>query len=472
MLRWRLVTWLILPLFALDCRLILADEMKALSEAFQPKEGSILPPGYSASQGTEPSSGLPELGLEEGAGAPSGPTPPPTSSGPTGPLTLEDLEQIALQFNPTLVQARMALQAAQGQYVQAGLYPNPTLGYVGDEAGNDGSAGLQGASVSQEILTAGKLRLGRAAASWQIRQARYTWEAQRRRVLNDVRAGYYEVLLAQKTLGINEQLVRVGDEGVEVTNKLRAAQEVSQADALQAQIEAERARLSFHEAQNRHQSAWRRLAAMLGRPEMKPAPVAGDLLEELPKLSFEDMLRALLAGSPELGRARAGVRSARCELALQYAERVPDFEIGGAVKYDHASHFTVADVELTMPLPLFNRNQGNLLKAHAELVAARQEVRRIELELCDRLAAAFEQYTNARYEVESYAGTILPNARASLDLVTTGYREGEFGYLTLLMAQRTYFNSNLEYLSSLRRLWTRRIEIEGMLLSGGLQRPE
>jgi len=401
--------------------------------------------------------------------APDAPLPRPPQQLAAG-LTLNELEQIAEQSNPTLVQAAMAVRAAQGGYLQAGLYPNPVIGYVADEIGNDGAAGIQGGALRQELVTAGKLRLGRAIAGHEVQQTRYAWAAQRWRVLNDVRAGYYEVLLAQKMVEVNQQLVRIGEEGVQATEQLEAAQEVSRAEVLQVRIEAEKANLSLHAARNRHQAAWRRLSSVLGRPEMEPVSLAGDLTKDLPVLNWEDGLSRLLTESPQLGQARAGVERARCELARQCAERIPNLEIGSAVRRDDASRYTVADVELSLPLPLFNRNQGRIIGAQADLIAAEHEVRRVELDLRDRFAAAFERYANSRQQVEAYTNTILPHARASLDLIRIGYRQGEFGYLTLLTAQRTFFGVSLDYLASLGELWTRAVEIEGMLLRGGLQR--
>ena len=163
---------------------------------------------------------------------------------------------------------------------------------------------------------------------------------------------------------------------------------------------------------------------------------------------------------------------ARCELALRCAERVPNLGVGAAAKYDTGSRYAVVDVEFGLPLPVFNRNQGNIVSAQADLIAAQREVQRIELELYERFAATFEQYVNARHQVETYKSTILPNAQASLDLVAAGFREGEFGYLLLLTAQRTYFGVNLDYLAYLRELWVRSVELDGLLLSGGLQSPE
>jgi cobalt-zinc-cadmium efflux system outer membrane protein len=383
-------------------------------------------------------------------------------------LTLSDLEAIAIESNPTLTQAAMDVRAAEGRCVQAGLYPNPSLMYVGDEIGNEGTQGLQGAGFSQQIITANKRRLNQATIQYEVERARCRLEAQQLRVVNDVRIAFYAVLLAQRTVEVNEQLVRIGDEGLETTEKLRTAQAVSLADVLQARIEAQRARLSLNQAGNRYQAAWRQLTAVLGRPDMEPELLAGDIDADLPDLSWEDVLQRVLATSPELAQAWAGVERARSNIDLQCARRRPNISIAATAKYDTGTYDTVADLGVVVPLPLFNRNQGNILSAQSELVAAENAVQRIELDLQNRLAQAFERYANARRQVETYAANILPDAKRTLELVSAGYRAGEFGYLEVLTAQRTNFGVSLDYLNSLGQLRASAVELEGMLLSGSL----
>ena len=397
---------------------------------------------------------------------------PQMDNGPPPALRLEDLEQIALERNPTLVQARMMVRAAQGGYLQAGLYPNPAIGYAGGDMGLEGTAGQQGAVFGQEVVTSGKLRLGSAVAGHGVEQARHGLEAQRLRVLNDVRAGYYEVLLAQKMIDVHQELLRISREIAEAMEKALTLQEVSRADALQVRIEAERARVGLEQVENNHRIAWYRLATVLGQPDMPPAALVGSVDVDLPTPSRGEALGRLLAQSPELARARAGVERARCEVALQCAERVPNVEFEMWAKHDATTDEGLLDVGVGLPLPLFNRNQGNIVTAQAELIAAQREVERVELDLRNRFAVAFGEFVNARRQVDSYANTILPNGEESLRLIRLGLREGEFGYLTLLTAQRTYFNDNLEYLDSLQEFWARAVDLDGMLLSGGLERPE
>lgn len=462
------VAWLFLTVGALSCRVVRGEDTQIPPGALRPERASPLPARHWEVEETpllrQPAFEQSEV-IRPGTLVSHQERPSPPA------LTLDDLEQIALESNPTLIQAAMAVRAAQGGYLQAGLYPNPGVGYAGGDMGIEGTSGQQGAVFSQEIVTSGKLRLGRAVAGHEVQQARHAFEAQRWRVLNDVRGGYYEVLLAQRMIDVNGQLARIAAEGLKTIEQLRAAQEVGEADVLQARVEAEVANLGLHEARNRHRAAWRRLAGVLGRPEMGPAPLAGDIDAELPQFDWQETLIRLWTQSPELAQARAGVERARCELALQYAERVPNLEVEVWAKYDATTEEGMADVGLGLPLPLFDRNQGNIVKAQAELIAAQREVQRVELELRDRLVAAFEQYANARRRVEAYRNIIRPNAQKSQEMIREHYPE-QFGYLTLLTAQRTFFSVSLEYLANLRELWARTVELEGMLLSGGLERPE
>ena len=158
-------------------------------------------------------------------------------------LPIADLESMALGNNPTLAQAQRQIQALRGKYVQQGLYPNPVLGYIGEEIGDEGRAGQQGVVLGQKVITAGKLDLNRAVVSHEIAAAQQDLEIQRQRIINDVPPAAYEVLTTQRTIALSEQLVRIGQEGQEVAEELLKAREVSQVDLLQARIEANSAKV-------------------------------------------------------------------------------------------------------------------------------------------------------------------------------------------------------------------------------------
>lgn len=404
------------------------------------------------------------------SGDQSSPAPFPGGvSVPGSGMTLAELEQMAERSNPTLSQAAARVQAAHGQHLQVGLYPNPVIGYQGSEIGNEGRAGQQGGFISQEIVTAGKLQLNRTVASQEINQANWAYQSQRLRVLTDVRRSFYEVLVAQRSMELSEQLVGLGEQGVKAAEELLKAKEVARADVLQARIEVDSARILLDKARNRHAGAWRNLAAVVGNPTLQPTPLAGNLQEGMTQLGWEETLNRLLADSPQYAGAQAGVARAQAALSRECAGRIPNVDLQTGVQYDNATGSTIANVSVGVPLQIFNRNQGNIAKAQAELIAAQHEVTRVRLALQQRLAVAFEQYTTAQQQVEKYTRDIMPNSKESLKLVSAGYKQGEFSYLMLLTAQRTYFQTNLAYLDALRDLRSAKASIDGNLLSDSLQ---
>ncbi len=393
----------------------------------------------------------------------------PSEPAPATGLTLPELEQWALGHNPTLARAAAQLNAARGSYVQAGLYPNPVAGYLGNEVGNEGRAGQQGGFLSQEVVTAGKLLLSRNVAAHEIQRAELAWEAQRLRILTDVRSGFYDVLVAQLAVELTSKLASIGEASLKSAETLMKEQEVGRGDVLQARIESDSAKVLLERARNRYTGAWRHLAAVAGDAALEPRPLVGDVHDGLTPLLWDDALQRLLSQSPELAEAETDVARAQAILQRECAERYPNVDLQAAVQYDHASSDTFGGVQVGVPVPIYNRNQGNIRRAQADLTAAQRNVERVRLALQQRLARVFEDYANAIYQVEKFKQDILPNAEASLKLTNDGYRLGEFNYLSLLTAQRTFFQTNLAYLESIRDLRVSAAAIEGNLLSDNLQ---
>ena len=147
---------------------------------------------------------------------------------------------------------------------------------------------------------------------------------------------------------------------------------------------------------------------------------------------------------------------------------IPNFDLSVSVRHHNVTESDVANIQLGIPIPIFNQNQGNIWAAKAKRIAACYEVKRIELDLQDRLAVAYRQYLNARQKVERYSQKMIPRAEQALNLVRNGYKTGQLKYQTLLTAQETYLRVNLSHLTSLQELWTASSIIEGQLLTGSL----
>ncbi|MEX0717273.1 MAG: TolC family protein [Planctomycetaceae bacterium] len=386
-------------------------------------------------------------------------------------LSLSALEELALANNPTLEQARAGTAQAFGQRVQQGLYPNPEVGYLASEIGQDRNAGQQGVFASQEFVTADKLRLSSAVEAHRQRQTQHVVEAQEQRVLTAVRREFYAVLAAQRTLDIARELEEVSDQGVRTTEARLEAREGTRLDVLQARIEADRARLVARTAENDRRAAWRRMAAILGMPGFEPAELEGDLDRRLAPVSWDNAWARLSGTSPQLAEARAGVDRAAAALRRAEVQPVPNVFVQASVQQDFSTRQAIGGLQVGVPLPVFDRNQGNIASAHAEYVRACREVQRRELVLQQRLAEVYREYANAEAQVERYRETILPAARESYELSRSLFAAGETSYLQLLTAQRTFAQTNIEYVEQLGELWRSVVAIEGLLLTDGLAEP-
>jgi cobalt-zinc-cadmium efflux system outer membrane protein len=395
-------------------------------------------------------------------------------------LRLEDLERLALRNNPTLAQAEAAVRAAEGRRVQAGLYPNPIVGYAGEELSFRAFSNKSEHFffVEQDIITAGKLKKSRAVFAREKAKTEAEAEAQRLRVLNSVRLLYYAALGAQQSVELRERLAKLAREAVGISGELFNIGQADRPDVLESEVEAERAALELMRAETERQRVWQLLAAVVGEPALKPARLAGELEAEAPRLNPEEMLTTLLRDSPEVKGAQAGLARARAALVRAKAEPKPDLFVRGGIGYSTEALEPFggktgleARVEVGVRLPLFDRNQGNIAAAQAEVTAAEREVQRVELALRMRLTEAFARYFDALGVAGRYQRNILPRAQQAYDLYLASFKQMAASYPQVLIAQRTLFQARTEYLAALVEMWQSVTHIRGLLLVGGLDVP-
>ena len=399
------------------------------------------------------------------------PLPVPELIAPRPGLALADLEHIALASNPSIARAGALVGAAQGHLVQVGLPPNPTAGYSGQQVGSGGLAEQHGIQFSQEVVRGGKLRLNRAVAEHELSRAQQELAMQQQRVLTDVRIAYSKSLLAQRQIDLTANLVRASKQGASIVDALIRAKEATRLDVLQSQIEVENSQILAKNARNGHDAAWRELSSVVGDANLQPQPLAGDAFAPPCEIDFEQALQRLQSTSPEVAVAMSEISRARMVLERARVEAVPNVSLQGLVNVidNGIGGRTDAGIGLSVPIPVFNRNQGAIVKAQNEIVAAEQGLAQLELSLKNRLSPTFERYANARNQVDRYRTAIIPAATESLELSRKMYEAGETGYLNLLTAQRTFAQTNLQYLDSLRELRISEAEIEGLMLMGSLE---
>jgi len=382
-------------------------------------------------------------------------------------MTLREFEQLALDNNPAVKQLAASAAQASGIQAQVGLRPNPRVGYFADEIGNDDSAGLHGLFVSQTFVRGDKLRWNQAVLSHDANAMRWLVDTQRERVKTDVRVAFYEALAAQRRLELAKEIPLLAEKGVEIARK-RLDADGTRPDLLQSEIQLGEVKLLIQQAEFDLEAAWTRLTALTGCPGMRPVPLVGTLDNSHGQRDFEQLYCEIVANSPLLQSARAEVARTRANLQRQRQQPIPNLTGQVGLGRDDASGDDFVNVQMSLPLPINNRNQGNIRAAYADYCEATQNVARIKMQIRGDLAQVIREYQTADATVTQYESTILPRVKESETLISDAYEVGEFDFLRVLTARRSLFDANLQYVNAQKDLATAQAKVDGLLLTGGL----
>jgi outer membrane protein, heavy metal efflux system len=394
-------------------------------------------------------------------------------------VTLDQVQSIARQNNPTLRQAEAQIRAAKARQQQAGLYPNPTVGYTGDEIrGGSVGGGKEGFFVQQTIVTAGKLRLSREVFGKQTQLATIEADEQRIRVESAVQMAYIRVLAAQEMLDARRDLAKISQDDADTQRRLFNTGQADETEVLDAEVMAERSRISAHMQENTLREEWRSLTSVIGQPQLPMSTVSGDLAAGWPELNEEAAVEAITSQSPAVKIAETAAAHAQSRLARAIKEPIPDITVRAGMEYNNElleglpfAKGWEGIAEASLPIPIWNRNQGDTAAARADIDRAEQEKRRVALTLRDRAASAVDQYANAKLMVTEYRDAILPRAKKSYGLMTEKYGLMLASYPRVLESERKLYELQIEYIAALEGVWTNGIALQGYLLTDGLEAP-
>ncbi|HWF60022.1 MAG TPA: TolC family protein [Nitrospira sp.] len=376
---------------------------------------------------------------------------------------------LALRFNPTLAQAVGHVEAEEAKALQAGLYPNPILGFSGVQFFlPSGGPIFIGGFAKQEFITGGKLRLSREKFLMRASLAEIEALMQMFRVTNSMRINYFTVLGAQRILQIQKERLQWAqgrfNKGV-----------VNGAVVQHLQIVLQERELKVLEAENSLRMHWENLVTTVGKP-LPLNPLEDNLEAELtPPLEFDKELERMLDASPELAHAELFVKFDRIKVQREQVEPIPNLTIvaGGGVNHEGAPRagkgpFNVANVDVSINLPIFDRNQGTIQQAKAALKNAQYEITRMQLDLRRRLADAFGMYLTSLQYVQVLRNVILPQAETRYRTQLKNYQENRANWREVLEAQDELFAQRQNHVVRLVQLHIPRVLIKGFLLSGGL----
>lgn len=384
------------------------------------------------------------------------------------PLSLADLQQIAFDFNPALRRAGADVEISQGVAIQAGLYPNPQVGYEADTVRTLATRGYQGPFFQQTIVTGGKLTLAQNAATMDYHNAELALYAARIDVASQVRSTFYDTLVAREKVRLTRALAKFTDDIYRAQIKLASGGQAAPFEPLQLRVLAMQARNAVVQAENDQESAWRRLAAAVGQPRMVAVPLVGDVEETLPALSFEAAREHLISNHTQIRSAANDVIQARYQTDLECIKpRVPDVTLYSTIQKDFTGppFNTTYNLQVSVPLPVFDRNQGNILRASAGILRGENDREAAGNDLIQQLADAVSRYESSRTQAANYRTSLLPDQVRTYRGIYQRYQEDReaVSFGDIVVAQQTLATLITSYVDILNQQWRAFVDMNRLL---------
>lgn len=386
---------------------------------------------------------------------------------PAVSLTLEQALQLALDRNPALAAARSEVEAAAAQVLQGSLRPNPELTYQTDDASRLSRTSML--EIGVPVETAGKRDARMRTADLGRQVAQSDLESRSLRLRAAVVAAFFDVLAAQELAALAADSVRLAQRATDIATKRVAAGKVSPVEETRARVAEAGVRVSQLQADSELRNARRRLSSLWGNPSPQFSAAQGEV-ERLGELPAAEQIEQRLASSPLLQRAQHELARRQSQVSLEQSRAVPDFIVNVGVKRSIETPGNQALLGVKIPLPVANRNQGNILEALRREDKAREELVATQVALASDVQLAIEHVRARRGEAELLRRDVLPGARSAYDAATIGFENGKFSFLEVLDAQRTLFSVKSQYLNALANFHRAQAELES-LLGNDVRRP-
>jgi cobalt-zinc-cadmium efflux system outer membrane protein len=381
---------------------------------------------------------------------------PPAIKAPAGVLRLPQAQALALMQNPDLAAFAWEVRAGEARTLQAGLPPNPEMGVeVENVAGSGDFQGVDGAEVtvglSQVIELAGKRRKRTHVAALERDLAAWDYETARLDVLTQVAQAFADVLRVQERLAVDADLVRLAEQIYRIVAERVKAGKVSPLEATRARVALATSRIARQRVQRELTAAKERLAATWGGTRATFERVTGDL-ETLNPIPSAAVVAQRIVQNPDIARWATAMARRHAAVTLAEANRTPDPTLGAGVRYfnnvDEADAHALL-LAVSVPLPVFDRNQGNILEARYQLARTEVERRAAAVRVQTALAETHAALSEAFSEASTLRDEVLPGAQQAFDAAREGYRQGKFQFLEVLDAQRTLFEARGQYVEAL-----------------------
>jgi cobalt-zinc-cadmium efflux system outer membrane protein len=367
---------------------------------------------------------------------------------------------LALRNNPEIAAALHEVDALKGVRQQAGAIPNPELAYLIEDLRKETRTTT--AQINQPIELGGKRSARIVAAERGSDVAYASLEAKKLDVRKQVVAAFYTVLSAQERYGLAQDSLHIADRALTIATKRVAAGKVSPLDETKARVARAAARVEVSQAASELVVARNRLAATWGAPQVAFDRVEGTI-DILPSVPDQAALEARLKQSADITRAQSEIARRQALAGVERSKRIGDLTLTIGNKRDETLGRNQTVVGFSVPLPLFDRNQGNLKEALSRSDQAQDELHATEVRVHNELNQAYQRLLSARTEAELYQTEILPDATSAFNAATKGFEYGKFAFIDVLDAQRTLFQAKSQYLRALSEAHIAAAEIERLV---------
>lgn len=370
----------------------------------------------------------------------------------------------ALRHNPTYRAALADVQYAQGQKRQVSLLPNPEAVFeIENFAGEGERENFDGAELTlgfeQIVEVAGKRQKRSGIADYDVKIMREQAKAQALRLLAETEYAYIRVAVAQERLKLADKRLILADKTHDIVKNRIDAAKAAEIQHSKADIEKAAAKIGKRQAQKELLNAKGSLARILGGQSLSHVEVKASF-DTLPSLMDRQGLLNALESAPQARIQQFSLIKAQSSLDLAHASAVPDPTLGVGVRRFNDDESTALIASISVPIPVFNRNQGEVLKAQADVTKA--ESLKMASYLAQEQAAinAWESFSSALEDVSLYQNEIIPGAHKAYDQADEGYGRGAFSFLDLLDAQRTLYEVQKARLDSILNLYEAKVQAE------------
>ncbi|MCW2338838.1 cobalt-zinc-cadmium efflux system outer membrane protein [Sphingobium sp. B2D3A] len=378
-------------------------------------------------------------------------------------LTLEQAIAAAGGAAPSTDAAKAAIEAARANRMVAGLRPNPVAqAQVENVVGTGLYRGLQSAEttmgVTLPIEVGGKRSARVAVATAQLSRAELEAAVVAADVHLQVTSLYVEAIAAERRLATARDQLSIANDALQAARVRVQAGRASPLEEQRADLARINAGVSLERAARLADVARLNLARRLGRSIDGALDI--ELLDQIPTASYGPTIAPSASGTLTLAAADADLAVADAGIRLARANRVPDLNIGPALRRLEATNDTAAAFAISIAIPLFNNGRAAVAQASAERTRAEARRRMTALDVDQAIAEAQAEAANAETTARAAAGPALAAAQEAARIARIGYREGKFSQLDLLDAERTLADTRVAAIDALANYHNARARLE------------